>query len=217
MLRDSSGKINNRMNTYTAYFDVVRKGYEHPEAIIKMNNVILRDASKLDNNINIAIMPLHITLSSADDVQLTYHALMDVLNGKAKPEDFNTEKYTINYLLKGDLAAVKQCKNAPYDNTNLDTWNPAGNTDDFPRLYSVLAGAKPFCTQDVNKIYSITYSQTKTMELKWSNLQKLEDETFMKIIMGAAPLDSFDSFVANWKAQGGDEITPEVQQIADGQ
>lgn len=41
---------------------------------------------------------------------------------------------------------------------------------------------------------------------------KLEDETFMKIIMGAAPLDEFDKFVEEWKKQGGDIITAEVEE-----
>jgi putative aldouronate transport system substrate-binding protein len=30
--------------------------------------------------------------------------------------------------------------------------------------------------------------------------------------MGEQPLDSFDQFVTDWKAQGGDEITKEVQE-----
>ncbi|MNY69829.1 hypothetical protein D3C86_2078310 [compost metagenome] len=48
------------------------------------------------------------------------------------------------------------------------------------------------------------------MERKWANLQKLEKETFFGIVMGEKPLDAFDKFVSDWKAQGGDEITKEV-------
>lgn len=66
--------------------------------------------------------------------------------------------------------------------------------------------------QDYNKVYSLLYSQTRTMESRWSNLKKLEDETFLKIIMGAAPLDTFDTFVSDWKKQGGDKITEEVKE-----
>ncbi|MCG7381333.1 hypothetical protein MH144_01660 [Paenibacillus sp. ACRRY] len=61
-------------------------------------------------------------------------------------------------------------------------------------------------------MYSLLYSQTRTMESRWSNLKKLEDETFLKIIMGAAPLDTFDTFVSDWKKQGGDKITEEVKE-----
>ena len=59
---------------------------------------------------------------------------------------------------------------------------------------------------------SLIYTQTKSMENKWANLKKMEDEIFMKIVMGAAPLESFDQFVKDWKAQGGDQITAEVEE-----
>lgn len=62
-------------------------------------------------------------------------------------------------------------------------------------------------------MFSVTYNQTPTMETKWANLKKLEDETVLKIILGQAPIDSFDKFVKDWKAQGGDEITAEVAEL----
>lgn len=64
----------------------------------------------------------------------------------------------------------------------------------------------------VNQTYSLIYSQTETMEKKWANLKKKEDEVFLKIIIGEASLDDFDTFVKEWKAEGGDEITAEVQE-----
>ena len=59
----------------------------------------------------------------------------------------------------------------------------------------------------VNKVYSITYTQTETMERKWTNLKKKEDETFLKIIIGEEPIEAFDTFVEEWNAEGGAEIT----------
>ena len=58
------------------------------------------------------------------------------------------------------------------------------------------------------------YGTTETMKLKWANLQKLEEETLLKIIMGQAPVDEFDKFVETWKRTGGDEITEEVNQMS---
>jgi len=49
------------------------------------------------------------------------------------------------------------------------------------------------------------------MESNWANLKKMEDETFAKIIMGQASIDSFDDFVTNWKKQGGDKILEEIK------
>jgi len=46
---------------------------------------------------------------------------------------------------------------------------------------------------------------------KGTQLDKLMQESFTKIIMGA-PLDEFDKFVASWKSLGGDQITQEVNE-----
>lgn len=86
------------------------------------------------------------------------------------------------------------------------------------RIYSLLVGSGAVADAEeagvVNKVYSLIYTQTPTMEKKWTNLKKKEDEIFMKIIIGEEPVDSFDTFVKEWKAEGGDEITAEVQEAA---
>ncbi|QMV43621.1 extracellular solute-binding protein [Cohnella cholangitidis] len=51
---------------------------------------------------------------------------------------------------------------------------------------------------------------TTTMKEKDEYLRKLENETFIQIIYGNAPIDHFDEFVRKWKNSGGDEITKEV-------
>lgn len=43
-----------------------------------------------------------------------------------------------------------------------------------------------------------------------ANLKKMEEETFSKIIMGKADISEFDTFVENWKNQGGDQILKEI-------
>jgi putative aldouronate transport system substrate-binding protein len=55
---------------------------------------------------------------------------------------------------------------------------------------------------------------TETMEKRSATLDKLEYETFIKIIMGAAPIDEFDNFVKLWKSLGGDQIVQEVNAYA---
>lgn len=53
---------------------------------------------------------------------------------------------------------------------------------------------------------------TPTMVEKKAYLDKIQDEAFVKIIMGEASIDSFDTFVQDWKNNGGDAITEEVNQ-----
>ena len=40
----------------------------------------------------------------------------------------------------------------------------------------------------------------------------MEEETFAKIIMGKADISEFDTFVENWKNQGGDQILKEINE-----
>lgn len=51
---------------------------------------------------------------------------------------------------------------------------------------------------------------TDTMALFWDNLKTLEENTYKRIIMGELSIDDFDAFVEDWMAQGGADITAEV-------
>lgn len=53
-------------------------------------------------------------------------------------------------------------------------------------------------------------ASTDTMVEKQTYLHKLEIETFAQIIMGTQPITAFDEFVTNWSANGGEDITKEV-------
>ncbi|QTH43432.1 extracellular solute-binding protein [Cohnella sp. LGH] len=57
-----------------------------------------------------------------------------------------------------------------------------------------------------NEFYGLP---TETIVSKGGQLDKLMQESFTKIIMGAS-LDEFDKFVASWKSLGGDKIIEEV-------
>jgi putative aldouronate transport system substrate-binding protein len=51
---------------------------------------------------------------------------------------------------------------------------------------------------------------TDTMVSKWSSLQSMQDEAFIKIIVGDLPPSAFDDFVTDWMELGGSDITREV-------
>ncbi len=51
---------------------------------------------------------------------------------------------------------------------------------------------------------------TATMQSKMTYLNTLEAQVFTDIIVGNAPIGKFDDFVKQWKEQGGDQITAEV-------
>lgn len=53
---------------------------------------------------------------------------------------------------------------------------------------------------------------TATMKKKWEQLQTMEKQVYTNIIYGKESPDAFDQFVKDWKAQGGDEITKEINE-----
>ena len=53
---------------------------------------------------------------------------------------------------------------------------------------------------------------TETMTKVWDQLQTLEKQTYTNIIYGNQSIDTFDDFVAEWKAGSGDQITKEVNE-----
>ncbi|GBG08632.1 hypothetical protein PAT3040_03220 [Paenibacillus agaridevorans] len=50
------------------------------------------------------------------------------------------------------------------------------------------------------------------MSERSADMNKIQLETFTKIIFNAAPIDEFDKFVTEWKKRGGDAVTEEVNE-----
>jgi putative aldouronate transport system substrate-binding protein len=217
---DEDGMWNPHQGTPATSFVVVRKGYEHPEAAMKIVNLFVRDESKFDlTKGSLSNAVLRIPQAMYDEGKVTHEALMAVLAGTAQPEEFLDPKYAPYKLLADDVTKVKSVKLEPIDNMDIQHWDPQADFGAWSRMYSILVGDGAIYNpvggaENVNVVFSETYASTPTMIDKWANLKKLEDETFLKIVLGTAPIDTFDQFVADWKAQGGDEITAEVQAAA---
>ena len=50
------------------------------------------------------------------------------------------------------------------------------------------------------------------MVKKLGELTKYRDSTFLSMVIGEIPVSDFDKYVSEWKAQGGDEITRELNE-----
>lgn len=204
LIADDQGVVHNVKLPVSQRFMVVRKGYEHPEAaIVYINNFIRSerradpDALKLDSSISTEFWPIgNATYDYADAVERKSDMLADALAGKIKPEELNEEMKQLYDFAIADQAAPRQ---------DLVGW---------ARQYGYTEPAQMLKTP-MNHIFNEFTVTTKTMERKWANLEKLEEETFYQIVMGRKPLEEFDNFVKDWKAQGGDEITKEIQDELD--
>lgn len=85
----------------------------------------------------------------------------------------------------------------PYDDFSLDKWNLDSDIakNNLPRLVAILVGDAPSVNEKYVPVYNAYNGQTETMETKWANLKKMEEETFSKIVMGKADISEFDTFV----------------------
>lgn len=209
---NQNGEFRPHAATPSTEFVVVRKDYEHPEVPMKLLNNLFKNEQ--ENTFDPSkggpgYYPLRVVYAPSDEIEYTVKALRDVLAGNKTAEDFADDK--AYKLLPSDIASIKTIKNEPYDSMDLSTWNPEANWGAWTRAYSMMVGGRPLVDTEFEEVPSLLYEQTPLMESRWVNLRKLEDETFLRIIMGAAPLETFDSFVENWKRQGGDQITQEVK------
>lgn len=72
------------------------------------------------------------------------------------------------------------------------------------------AGNRYYLANELFVVDRFSGASTDTMMSKWASLQSLQDEVFIKIIIGDVPISAFDKFVEDWKNLGGAEITAEV-------
>jgi multiple sugar transport system substrate-binding protein/putative aldouronate transport system substrate-binding protein len=210
------GKWNVHMKTTGTYYTGISKkaSADVAKAIIIMNNALVRDEQTFDRSVAISWYPLRNVMAPADEMEYTYNALMKILKGQAKPEEFMAPG-SVYKNLANDAKAVQGIVKGPFDDINIGNYDQKKDFGEFQRLLATFVGDRPFASVPIDKkVYSVTYSQTPTMLLKWENLWKLEQQATLGIILGKQPIDSFDKFVTDWKAQGGDDITKEVQAMA---
>jgi len=203
---------------------VVNKDYEHPEIAVKLLNLdadiaVLHAKAKIGDQtpyndsvipnevadaysgvagIDWGSWPFNITLCYKDQI---------VKNAKLSSNEYERfQKGDTSGIAESDLKTYKQIKDYK---DGVDKSKEAWNS------YTFLQGKKLMIDMvDCVKVLDNYYPPvTKTMELKWTNLKTLESTAFLKIIMGLEKVDYFDKFVSEWKAQGGDEITKEVNDI----
>lgn len=205
------GKWNVHMKTTGSTYTVISKNAKPDvvKAILIMNNALVRDEATFDLSVAVGWYPLRNVMAAANETEYEYAELLKVLKGETKPEDYNKPN-SLYKLMYADAKKVQGVVKPPYDKLGVSNFSTE-NFGDFQRLYSLLIGDRPYSTIPIDKkVFSVTYNQTETMETKWANLKKMEDETVLKIILGQSSIDAFDKFVKDWKAQGGDEITKEV-------
>lgn len=204
---DEDGSVSycNRNPSYK--YVVVRKGYEYPEVAIKILNVMydyLRyediDAKEIAKyyqlNVDPTARPISINIDYQDALNRCYDDLKAALDGEMDVTDME--------LLEASY--YESCK------SYLDNEEKA-STEDWAAYTSRITACKLLRDTKVNVISTVYFAETSTMKDEWWKLRQLEEETFLKIVTGAAPIDSFDEFVTKWSEKGGEKITKEVNKV----
>ncbi|RHC17552.1 extracellular solute-binding protein [Roseburia intestinalis] len=210
------GKYYTYMPDPTSKYVVVSKSCKNPEAAFKIISYLVANEQQwTDDGITSSEMscadfyPLWNGYDNADEIEVSTDTLEKYLAGEITMDDVDFSQHK---LLKSDMEAVTELKKEPYDDFSLDKWNLDSDLakTNLPRLVSLLVGGAPYVNDKYIPVYNAYSGQTETMQAKWANLKKMEEETFAKIIMGKADISEFDTFVENWKNQGGDQILKEI-------
>lgn len=184
---------------------VVRKGYEHPEIIMKIVSVIFDYARYQDKetteiaryyqlNVDPTARPLAINVDFSDALKRCYTDIIKVFNGAMKEESLEVL----------EASYYNSCKKyiRENDKSTLEDW--AAYTSRITAC-GVIENGK------VNQVKSEFFGETDTMKQEWWKLKKIEEKAYLQIITGEVSIDYFDEFVEQWKTEGGLEITTEVK------
>lgn len=197
------------VEVYSTFWDskyvVVRKGYEHPEIVMKILSVLF-DYSRYE-------------AEDADEVN-SYFALN--VDPTARPLMINVDYNEATYMV------TKHIREALYSPGNAKTREDLSAIEasyfDACREY---LGAEVPSVEDwaayksrISAVGLLVDANYHAPEKKYlgdgdgeipQTLRSLEKKAFIQIIMGKKPVSSFDSFVEEWYRKGGDSLTERVR------
>lgn len=190
-------------------FLVVRNGYEHPEALIRLANFW---SDNLIGSQDEAVRSTFLGNIEAPDVVLYKYTPVLLWEPNAAIKAGNALR---NALARHDPSGLDleaqwryRIIQAYFEQGTLEAWVEVatnGPNGSSAVLMKVLEDRGI-----LNRFYG---PPTKTMAEKMPTLQSMEAEMIIKVIMGE-PIDRFDQFVNDWYKLGGTQIVDEVNQWA---
>ncbi|MFD0712895.1 extracellular solute-binding protein [Paenibacillus sp. GCM10027626] len=183
-------------------FHVVSKDFEHPEALIKMLNLWVENTvgPNADN---------YKFGTTTEGKEVFKMSMFRVWKPKQNLESYQAVKAALE---SRDPSGLNSTDKANYDHVIA---YQGGSVKDWGYAAVFGPNGSQSILEEIDRNNLTMFNEfygapTQTMIDKTATLAKIQTETFLKIIMGKAPVDDFDKFVAQWKQLGGDEITKEV-------
>ena len=198
-------------NVYASFSDskyvVVRKGYEHPEIVMKIISVLF-DYSRY-------------TAEDADEVN-EYFALN--VDPTARPLVINVDYNEATFQITKDILTVmsgereestlSEIAKSYYNAAEKYIHGKSEMAEDRAAYESRLVA--------VGRLLDGNYRSAKNRYLDDTDgevpksLQQLEKDSFIQIIMGVKPVSYFDEFVEKWYEEGGEELTQQIRKSNSG-
>ncbi|MFC5404709.1 extracellular solute-binding protein [Cohnella soli] len=193
---------------------VVKKGFKNPEAAIKIANLfqelqgtkyVTKDSPDYKGPstgyVQEWFLPRY--YGGYKDIYLAVNEALDANKEKLElPEDFVGLGEAQTWF-----DAAKKYRANPKDNTAWGMYYSRVAKDGGVAL--ALRTEEDPSKYVLNEYYG---PPTPTQVEKGASLNKLTNETFTKMIMGATPISEFDKYVGSWRKLGGDDITAEVNE-----
>lgn len=210
-LEDADGKVNCKHNDATNGYMVVSKEFEHPELAVEIANLFYDELAN--------------SSSIAQEFPEVAKYMEDGVDGSTRPFNIEVNSYT---SLLDDYKDLKQCLDGEITAEEIRSAEQRTNAEVIGAYLEGTEDATGWAKyhsrmKGVNLIYELTEQDlfswltpvfpqtTPTMETNWANLEKLEEETFIKIVTGVEDVETgFAKFVENWNAQGGAQIIDEI-------
>lgn len=210
-LVDANGKVNCKHNDATAGYIVVSKEFEHPEIAIQIANLFYDDlktskellenypevAAYVKDGVDGSSRPFNIEVNSYTSLLDDYGELERCLNGEITIDEVKSAEERSNAT---NILAYLE------GNVDATNWSKYHSRTKGVELLQTLTENDKF-----NWLTPIFPQTTPTMETNLANLQKLEEESFIKMVTGEIDVESgFDQFVTSWNDQGGAQIIKEI-------
>lgn len=207
---DKDGRTSFASQNPNDKYVVVRKGYKHPEIVMKIVSVLFddlrydeEDVREMEryyqDNVDPTARPLAINVDYKDALMRCYDSLKDAIQGRKKLEDLG--------LLEG--AYYISC--SKYIDRKKDT-SAQKSWEDWAAYASRITACSVLRKGQTRQVKSLFFGETKTMKSNWWRLEELEKKAYLEIVTGQKPLSYFDEFVKEWNRQGGEKIRGEVAQ-----
>lgn len=210
---DEEKKVNVAHSNAGSGYMVVRKGYSNPEVIVKMLNLFFDDivnhtaleeeapevAAYISQGVDNSARPFQVEVNAYTSLLDDYADIKNCLNGEITMEEVHTAES------KSIVEAISRLKES--DEPEVNDWAKYTSRMGGIELIESLTKKEQFNWED-----PVFRGTTKTMKKSSASLGKMEEEVFVGIVTGAIPLEGFDTFVADWKAQGGEAITAEIEE-----